>query len=104
MTTQSDTAKYWRTSIAIPHERRPEFDRRLAALGFKTLGDLATFFIVGDGVIEALRPLLPAYQSRTANTLRAQAAMRRQLADKLSAMTPEQMQRLLAMANEDKEF
>ena len=60
--TTEDPTKYYRAGIALPLSRKPIFEERLAKLGFKTIGDLATMFIMAEGVVEALAPVVEKYR------------------------------------------
>ncbi|MDP1912320.1 hypothetical protein [Brevundimonas sp.] len=98
MTVKSnDPAVYFRTGIAIPVDRKPLFESRLKELGMTTTGDLVTFFILAEGVVEALKPLANKFaeQQRTKKT---PAALRREATEALKDMSPEEIQRLIAAA------
>ena len=95
--TTEDPTKYYRTGIAIKVDRRPILDQRLAALGLGTVGDLVTFFIGADGVVEALSPLLEKYNSE--NLARKNGRVTKKVSlDALSRMSPEELANLLALA------
>jgi hypothetical protein len=89
---------YFRAGVAIQKDRKPVFDERLAKLGLRTIGDLATFFITADGVVEALLPLLPAYREKQKHTGKSLASTRKQAIDAVKNMTPEQLEKILAAA------
>ena len=89
---------YFRASVAIRIDRKAVFEERLAKLGMSTLGDLATFFILADGIVEALEPIMAAYQEKQRHTGKALASTRKQAAEALKSMTPEQLEKILAMA------
>ena len=84
----------------MPIERKPEFDRRLQALGLKTIGDLTTLFTLGNGVVEALKPVADQF---LASKLKAneKAGLRKKFERHLKTMTEEELQRLMAVANID---
>ena len=84
--------KYWRAGIALPIERKPEFDRRMAALGLKTLGDLSVFFTQATGIVEALAPVAKEFsESRTRMT----PEKRKGVIAQLAVMSTEEIQKLI---------
>lgn len=86
---------YHSIGVAILHDRKPILNERLNKLGMKTLGDLATFFITGDGVVEALLPLMEPYRASKVKVTKAQ---RQEAVDSLRGLSPEKLQRLMELA------
>lgn len=70
---QGKEERYHRMSAALPIELKDEFNRRLAELGLNSLGELARMFAEGEGVIEAMRPLVREHLQREANRQRIAA-------------------------------
>jgi hypothetical protein len=95
-TKSNDPDKYWRAGIAMPVERRPVFEARLKELGMETVGDLASFFTLGEGVVEALKPLMPAWHAISTTAVRGEAAKRKELLEKVKQLAPADLERLLA--------
>ena len=75
-------------------------DARLAELDMRTLGDLATFFITCDGLIEVLLPLIPAYREKSKSP--ATGAQRRLAVDALKGLSTEELQRIVELATQQK--
>lgn len=92
--------EYHRIGIAIPMARKPTLEERLAHLGMKTVGDLATFFITADGVVEVLLPLMPAY--REMKKSRATLVERRSAVNALKGLSTEELQKMVAMATKSR--
>lgn len=94
--TSQDPTKYHRAGIAIPLARKPELDARLAALGLKTVGELATLFIIAPGVIEALKPVADAFQAEQSLVQTRAAVVRRdKLIASLKDLPPKEMALIL---------
>lgn len=93
--TTAPKSPYHSIGVAIPHARRPILAERLEKLGMKTLGDLTTFFITGDGVVEALLPLLENYRKVNVKVTLAQ---RQAAVDSMRDLSPEKLQRLMELA------
>lgn len=91
----NDPSKYWRGGIAISIARKKIMDERLAELGMKTIGDLATFFIAAEGVIEALKPVVEKHRAATTPEERQKAALKT-----LKTLPPEELERLMALAKQ----
>lgn len=91
----NDPATYFRTGIAIPVERKPIFEARLKELGLKTTGDLVTFFILADGIVDALKPLAAKFAEEQ-RAKKTPAALRREAAEALKDMSPAEIQRIIA--------
>lgn len=95
-----NTKAYHRIGLAIPAERKAVMQERLALLGMKTMGDLTTFFITGDGVIQALQPLMPAYREKSKPA--ATMAERRAVKDAIRGLSSEEVAQILALATKAK--
>ena len=95
-----NTKAYHRMGLAIPAERKATMDERLALLGMKTMGDLTTFFITGDGVVQALQPLVPAYREK--NKPGATMAERRAVKDAIKGLSSEEVAQILSLATKAK--
>lgn len=96
--TSNDPSKYWRGSVAIPTFRKEILDKRMAELGLKTLGELTTFFILGEGVVEALKPVMAKYEESRRNAV--PTAKAKELARQLQDFSPEELERLMALAKQ----
>lgn len=100
MTTPDETSKpdskYWRGSIALSPAHRPKFDKHMAALGLKTLGDLVLMVSGADEtIVEALRPHADKYLS-----YKGEGSKVRATADKLKDLAPDQLDRLIELAKQ----
>lgn len=94
--TSSDSTKYHRAGIAIPLTRKPALDSRLEQLGLKTIGELATLFIMAPGVVEALLPIAQAFQAEQDRAeTKASIAKREKLLASLKGLTPKEMAAIL---------
>ena len=93
--TTEDPSKYWRAGVAIPVARKAIFDQRMAELDLRTVGDLATLFILGEGIVEVLKPI--------AQKLRAEGykKSRDPVREALKSLTTEQLAKLIALAKAD---
>ena len=96
---QADGDKYYRAGIAMPVERKAEFDKRLQELGLRTLGDLATFFTLTPGVVDALQPLAGAYMKELERKAKA-TEKRKELRERIANMPAEALTRLLELAEQ----
>lgn len=94
--TTQDPNKYFRAGIAITLDRKEEFDRRLTELGLKGVGELALFFILQDGIVDALKPLAEQYHA--AGGKKGAAGKVKEAAEKLKGLSSEELDRLIAMA------
>ncbi len=94
--TSQDPTKYHRAGIAIPLARKAELDSRLAALGLKTVGELATLFILAPGVVEALKPIAQAFQAEQGRVEnKTTIARREKLLGSLKGLPPKEMAAIL---------
>jgi hypothetical protein len=91
----NDSEKYWRSSIAIPTANKEAFLAKLAELGLKTTGDLASLVLHGEGVIEALKPAAQKFMAAR-ETPGQKTELRKEVSQRLKHMTPEQIELLLA--------
>ena len=89
--TSSDPTKYYRAGIAINLAKKAVFDERLAALGLRTIGDLTNLFVNADGIVEALLPIAKATQVDS-------GAEKKAILAKMKAMTPEELLRIMRLA------
>lgn len=87
--------KYRNFGIALPHERVPVFEERLAQLGLKTLGDLATMFCLSDTIMEALTPVVAAYREQMSQQ-KTTAQRRNEVVARLKELDDTALDELLA--------
>lgn len=95
--TTQDPSKYYRTGIALAVHRKPEFDKRLAELGMKTVGDLVLLFTLADGVVDALKPVAERYNAERNATRPASGIKVKDVTQKLKGMSPEQLAKVMAL-------
>jgi hypothetical protein len=95
--TSSDPNRYYRTGIAMPLPRKPAFDERLHALGFRTLGDLVTMFALTDGVVEALAPIAARFRQDQMAT-KSLTGRRQDLLKQLKLLPARELQHLMSLA------
>jgi hypothetical protein len=95
--TSNDPGRYYRTSIAMPLPRKPVFDERLHALGFRTLGDLVTMFALTDGVVEALAPIAAKFRKDQMNS-KSLTGRRQDLLRQLKSLPADELQHLMSLA------
>ena len=98
--TSQDPTKYYRTGIALALHRKPEFDKRLNELGIKTVGDLVLMFTLGDGVVEALKPVAERYLAERNSTRPVPGIKVKDVTQKLKGMNPEQLAKVMALVEE----
>lgn len=95
--TIADSEKYFRTGIAMSKARKADFDKRIALLGMKTVGDLAIFFTEADGAVEALKPIAEQYLLLRSKT-KTVVARRKSVAERLKNLHPDELARLIELA------
>ena len=92
--TTSDPTKYYRAGFVIRLDKKPVYEQRIEALGFKTAGELIAFFVSAPGVVEALKPLAEAYE-KTESQKRARNPKKTELLNTLKSMTAAELQALM---------
>ena len=94
-----DPARYYRASIAIPLARKAVFDERMAQIGIKTVGDLVNMVSIGEGVVEALKPVAADYL-KTAQIKKLSTPSRKKLMDQIKMLPVEVLERIYREAAE----
>lgn len=97
--TTQDPTKYYRTGVAIPLHRKQIFDERLQKLGLRTIGDLATAFILAEGVVEALVPVFEKYR-QTETYLQNVRGSKTDTLNELRKLSGTELARLLELAKQ----
>lgn len=98
--TTQDPAKYWRTGVAITLANKAVLEERLAAVGLKSVGDLVTVFVMADGIVDALKPIIVNFQQSGGKRAARETAKAKvkEVVGQLQGMSQEQLDKLIALA------
>lgn len=94
--TTQDPTKYWRPGVALTLANKVIFEQRLEQLGLQSAGDLLTAFVLADGIVEAMKPVIDRYQENGGK--RAHRTKVKDVAGQLQGLSQEQLDKLLTLA------
>lgn len=98
--TTQDPSKYFRTGVAITLANKAILEERLAAVGLKSVGDLVTAFVMADGIVDAVKPVVANFQQNGGKRAARESAKVKvkEVVGQLQGLSQEQLDKLIALA------
>jgi hypothetical protein len=100
---QDKKTEYWRGSFALSQKYKADFEARMATLKLRTLGDLIVLLATADpDILDKLAPHAEKYVANRYKPPAQPPSKVRLVAAKLKNLTPEQLDNLVALAEQAK--